>query len=235
MTLLGLLGSGTSRSGSKDDNAVSMSRAQGFVAHRKVTRTSTRCPRCTGTLYAATDTRLTSGMIRLSSPCWYSPVRSTVPCSGYTLPITTSRGYLASPRPLRDWNVVTETSSTPNATSSALSATTTPQVTQLGDLTRLAQSPSKAFAAALSTASFSTSGFASGTESGLVGSKRAWGDIEKTLIPAAASLSSISPCSGAMNESAVRHSPRSMTSSTLHTRADMSSVGKSIGFHKSGP
>ena len=36
----------------------------------------------------------------------------TVPCSGYTLPMTTSRGYLASPRPDRLWNVVTATSST---------------------------------------------------------------------------------------------------------------------------
>ena len=32
-----------------------------------------------GTLYAATDTLFTSGMILFSSPCWYSPVRSTVP------------------------------------------------------------------------------------------------------------------------------------------------------------
>ena len=116
-----------------------------------------------------------------------------------------------------------------------MSATTTPQVTQFGDLTRLWQSPSKPALAASSTAPLSTSGLASGTESGLAGSNLAWGEMEKTLTPAAASLSSISPCSGAMKESAVRHSPRSMTSSTLHTLADMSSVGKSIGFHRSAP
>ena len=108
-------------------------------------------------------------------------------------------------------------------------------MTQFGDLTRLWQSPSNPSQAALSTASLSTSGLASGTESGLEGSNRAWGEMEKTLMPAAASLSSISPCSGAMKDSAVRHSPRSMMSSTPHTLADMSSAGKSIGFHRSAP
>ena len=176
-------------------------------------------------------------MSRFSSPFWYSPVRSTVPFSGYTLPMTSSRGYFASPRPERLWNVVMATSRTPPhffTSSSALSATATPHVTQLGDLTSDLAS-SSLFANDSATASRSVSGFASGTESGLAGSKRACGEMEKTFTPAAPSASSISPCSGAMNESATRHSRRAITSSTELTRTLMNSCGNTCGFHRSAP
>ena len=118
--------------------------------------------------------------------------------------------------------------------SSALSATATPHVTQLGDLT--SERASLLLSAKdAATASRSVSGFASGTLRGFAGSKRACGEMEKTFTPAAPSASSISPCSGAMNESATRHSPRFRTSSTELTRTLMNSCGNCCGFHRSAP
>eukprot|EP00982_Pelagococcus_subviridis_P000780 6563-Pelagococcus_subviridis.AAC.2 len=56
-----------------------------------------------------------------------------------------------------------------------------------------------------------------------------------TLIPARASASSISPCSGAMNDSAVLITPSAMTSSTDCTTQCINSAGNSCGFQRSAP
>mmetsp|Transcript_9379 Transcript_9379/g.32630 ORF Transcript_9379/g.32630 Transcript_9379/m.32630 type:complete len:219 (+) Transcript_9379:409-1065(+) len=149
---------------------------------RTRTRTSTRCPSCTGTRYALTLTLLTSGRIRFSSLYWYSSVRSSLFRSGSTLPTTSSLGYLASPLPLSDCEVVILTSTTSYLSCSALRAMTAPQLQQLGDLIR--PLPSKRS---------STSPFTSGMHSGLLASNLAWGEMEYTRTPSRSSSSSISP------------------------------------------
>ena len=102
--------------------------------------------------------------------------------------------YLASPRPESAWNVVTATESSPKASSRALSTTEIPHVTQLGDLT----SGNGSLGPRAASVDKSTGALASGTTSGFVASVRLWGDIEKTMNPAACSESSMCPRRGAI-------------------------------------